>query len=68
MDPAWEDRLLGLLDKPMPDRKDEARFKDESYRQKISADLLGILRSEKAIEPLLRVMLSSAKQILNNLA
>lgn len=60
-DPAWEQRLIGLLERPLPDRKDLPRLKEQLYWQLTAADVLGVLRSEKAIEPLLRVVLSPAK-------
>ncbi len=61
VDPAWEDRLIGMLDRPMPQSKDIPRIKEALYWQITSAEMLGLLRSEKAIEPLLRVLLSPAK-------
>jgi HEAT repeat protein len=60
VDPAWEGRLVALLGTPVA-LGDIQRRRDELYWQSTAAELLGILRSEKAIEPLLRVMLSPMK-------
>jgi hypothetical protein len=60
-DAADEERYIALLAQPIPDRSDIAALKDQFFWQIWAAEALGNLRSEKAIEPLLRVMLSPSK-------
>lgn len=60
-DPAWEGRLVELLNRPITDRKDTATLKDEAFWQITAAELLGNQKSEKAVEPLIKVVLSPLK-------
>lgn len=60
-DPAWESDLIALLGHPINDPKDMATLKDELVWQITSAQVLGLLKSEKAVKPLLKVLLSPLK-------
>jgi hypothetical protein len=60
-DPAWEGRLVERLERPILDRGDVARLKDEVVWQTGAAQVLGTLRASNAVRPLLRVVLSPAK-------
>lgn len=60
-DPAWESDLIERLGHPINDPKDMATLKDELVWQITSAQLLGQLKSEKAVIPLLKVILSPLK-------
>jgi HEAT repeat protein len=60
-DPSWEPQLITLLGHPINDTKDVATLKDEIFWQSTAAKLLGLQRSEKAVVPLLKVMLSPLK-------
>jgi hypothetical protein len=60
-DPSWEPQLITLLGRPINDLNDAATRKDEVFWQSTAAKLLGIQRSEKAVTPLLKVMLSPMK-------
>lgn len=58
---AWEPRLIALLERPIEDPKDLNVLKDELVWQTTAAQALGVLKSEKAIRPLLKVVLSPSK-------
>jgi hypothetical protein len=60
IDPSWENRLIEHLDHPV-DPRDQAGLIDETYWQITAAEILGHLRSQKAIRPLLAVLLSPSK-------
>ncbi len=59
---AHEDALIKLLDAPVPDdEKDTAGIKNQTFWQGIAARALGNLRSEKAVKPLIKVILTPSK-------
>lgn len=60
-DPAWESDLIERLGHPINDPKDMATLKDELVWQITSAQVLGMLKSEKAVKPLLKILLSPLK-------
>jgi hypothetical protein len=60
-DPSWEPQLIEKLNHPINDRKDIPNLRDEIYWQSTSALLLGILKSNAAVKPLIKVILSPAK-------
>ncbi len=60
-DPAWELRLLLQIGHTIADRKDVAALRDAVFWQVTSAEILGRIRSEKAVRPLLKVVASSRK-------
>jgi HEAT repeat protein len=64
-DPAigagWESQLIALLGRPINDPKDMATLKDELVWQITAAQILGIIKSEKAVLPLLKVILTPLK-------
>ncbi|MCA9625124.1 MAG: HEAT repeat domain-containing protein, partial [Myxococcales bacterium] len=62
-DPSWEDELISMLQKPIKSAKQKA-LKDltnQVYWQVTAAEILGELRSKKAVEPLIKVVLSPFK-------
>ncbi len=61
VDLAWEPKLLAYLDRPA-DPRNEATWKDEMFWQLTAVEILGKTRSTAAARPLLRFMLTSAKQ------
>ncbi len=58
---GWESQLLERIGRPIADPKDIPTLKDELVWQITAAQLLGMSKSEKAVVPLLKVMLSPAK-------
>ena len=58
---AWESQLIGLLNRPINDPKDMATLKDELVWQITAAQVLGIIKSEAAVVPLLKVVLTPLK-------
>jgi len=60
-DPSWEGQLITMLGRPINDPKDIGTMRDELFWQITSAELLGLQKSEKAIQPLLRMLVSPAK-------
>lgn len=60
-DPSWEEPCIGITAKPIQDKKDLNSYNDESYWQLTCAQVLGNLRSEKAIPNLIKIMLSPMK-------
>lgn len=60
-DPSWEGELINALGHPINDRKNAAVLKDEAFWQITSAEILGILKSEKAVKPLIKEVLSPMK-------
>ena len=60
-DPSWETQLIDRLNRPILDRKDVANLRDEVYWQTTAAELLGILKSNNAVKPLIKEVLSPMK-------
>jgi HEAT repeat protein len=60
-DKTWEDELIKVLERPIADRKDVATLKNEVFWQVTAAEALGSMKSEKAIKPLIKVILSPVK-------
>lgn len=60
-DKSWEDELIKMLERPLADRKDVANLKNEVFWQVTAAEALGNMKSEKAIKPLIKVVLSPLK-------
>jgi hypothetical protein len=60
-DPAWEPQLIDRLSHPILDRKDVPTLRDEIYWQTTSALILGIIKSNAAVKPLIKIVLSPAK-------
>ncbi|WP_437571487.1 hypothetical protein [Sorangium sp. So ce542] len=58
---SWEDGLITMLGRPINDPKDVATMRNELFWQITAAELLGWQRSEKAVVPLLKVVLSPLK-------
>lgn len=58
---AWESQLVGLLNRPINDPKDMATLKDELVWQITAAQIVGITKSAKAVDPLLKIVLSPIK-------
>lgn len=56
-DPAWEGRLVAYLERPV-DPKDPPAFTDEMFWLQTAITILGRQRSEAAVRPLLRVLLT----------
>ncbi|EYF01295.1 HEAT repeat domain-containing protein [Chondromyces apiculatus] len=60
-DPAWETQLLTNIGRPIVDTKDIPNLRDEMFWQITSAEILGLQKSEKAVTPLLKMLLSPNK-------
>ncbi|KYF71545.1 hypothetical protein [Sorangium cellulosum] len=60
-DPSWEGQLITMVERPINDPKDVATMRNELFWQITAAELLGWQRSEKAVVPLLKVVLSPVK-------
>ena len=62
-DPSWEDQLIGLIDKPIPSARKEHlnELMDQVYWQITASETLGNARSEKAVAPLMKVVMSPLK-------
>lgn len=58
---SWEDGLITMIGRPINDPKDVATMRNELFWQITAAELLGWQRSEKAVVPLLKVVLSPLK-------
>ena len=61
VDPSWESDLIALLERPVSSLKEVVQLKNEVFWQTTSAKLLGKIRSEKAVRPLIAVVLSPLK-------
>ena len=61
LDPAWESQLIERLNRPINDRKDVGNLKDEMFWQITSAELLGMLKSNNAVKPLIKAVISPMK-------
>jgi HEAT repeat protein len=59
-DPSWEPQLIQYLNRPL-DSKDQAVINDEMFWEITAAEVLGFMKSEKAVRPLLKLMLSPMK-------
>lgn len=67
-DPSWESGLIDLLKRPIktPDPKNKEEFsnaKDQVFWQVTSAILLGNMKSTKAVDPLIRILLTPSKSV-----
>lgn len=60
-DPSWEPQLIEKLNHPINDRKDVPNLRDEIYWQSTSALILGIIKSNAAVKPLIKIILSPSK-------
>jgi hypothetical protein len=60
-DKSREKELIALLAEPVDPRGDFKRWRDQRYWQVTAAKVLGRLRSEAAVEPLMKVLLSPMK-------
>jgi hypothetical protein len=60
-DPSWESQMIAMLGRPINDLKDVVNLKDEVFWQVTSARYLGIIKSQNAIKPLIKVVLSPLK-------
>lgn len=60
-DPSWEAQLIDRLNHPIADRKDVPTLRDEIYWQTTSALILGIIKSNAAVKPLIKIVLSPSK-------
>ncbi|WP_434045532.1 MULTISPECIES: hypothetical protein [Sorangium] len=60
-DPSWEGQLITMVERPINDPKDVSTMRNELFWQITAAELLGWQRSEKAVTPLLKVVLSPVK-------
>jgi len=60
-DPSWEAQCITMIGKPIADRKDINVLKDEFYHQITCAEILGNLKAEKAVVPLIKIVLSPVK-------
>ncbi|HTJ80773.1 MAG TPA: hypothetical protein VL400_03590 [Polyangiaceae bacterium] len=65
--PAQEDELIKMLDAPI-DMKSEENVQDQAFWQTVASLALGDLKSEKAIRPLMKVILSPSKGPVSNTA
>lgn len=60
-DPSWESRLVAQLERPVSSLSEVVSLKNEVFWQTTSAKILGRLKSEKAVRPLIAVVLSPLK-------
>ncbi|MSP23967.1 MAG: hypothetical protein EXR75_02155 [Myxococcales bacterium] len=62
-DPAWEEPLIKLLEAEVKSlsNKEQKAIMDQMFWQTVAAELLGNMRSEKAVRPLIKVVLSPFK-------
>jgi hypothetical protein len=60
-DPSWEAQCITMTAKPINDKKDMNTYKDESFWQLTCGQVLGNLKSEKAVPNLVKIMLSPLK-------
>lgn len=60
-DPSWEAQCITMTAKPIADKKDMNTYNDESFWQLTCAQILGNLKSEKAVPNLIKIMLSPLK-------
>ncbi len=60
--PAWEDRLIHMIGQPVAPHSDIKRWQDEVFWQITAARALGQLGSPKALEPLMKIVLSPLRE------
>ncbi|MEZ4302931.1 MAG: hypothetical protein R3B70_48860, partial [Polyangiaceae bacterium] len=61
-DPSWESTLIGNLERPLSDpKKPQAVLDEVQWAGTTSAKILGDMKSEKAVIPLIKVMLTPTK-------
>src|SRR6185436_1333397 len=60
LDKSWEPQLITYLGRPV-DPKDGNLMRDELFWQITSAEVLGLMKSEAAVKPLIKILLSPAK-------
>jgi hypothetical protein len=60
-DPSWESNCLQMTSKRLADKKDVNNYKDETYWQVTCGQVLGNLKSEKAVPNLIQIVLSPIK-------
>jgi len=60
-DPSWESQCITMTGKPIADKKDINTYKDETYWQVTCAQVLGNLKSEKAVPNLIKIVLAPIK-------
>ncbi|MBW2454885.1 MAG: hypothetical protein JRI68_10255 [Deltaproteobacteria bacterium] len=62
VNPAWEDRLIHMIGQPVAPHGDIKRWRDEVFWQVAAARALGKLGSQKAVEPLMKIVLSPQRE------
>jgi len=62
VNPAWEDRLIHMIGQPVAPHGDIKRWRDEVFWQVTAARALGKLGSQKAAEPLMKIVLSPQRE------
>ena len=67
VDKGQEDELVALLDRPM-DPANEASVHDEAFWQTVAVRGLGEMKSEKAVRPLIKIVLTPKKAPVRNTA
>ncbi|MDC0741981.1 HEAT repeat domain-containing protein [Polyangium mundeleinium] len=60
-EPSWEGDCVKKIEVPIADRKDINVLKDQFYWQITCAEILGQLKSAKAVQPLIKIVLSPTK-------
>lgn len=60
-DPSWEAQCITMTGKPIADKKDMNTYNDESFWQLTCSQILGNLKSEKAVPNLIKIMLAPLK-------
>jgi hypothetical protein len=60
-DPSWESQCITVTARPINDKKDMNTYNDESFWQLTCAQVLGNLKSEKAVPNLIKIMLAPLK-------
>ncbi|MGK3997046.1 hypothetical protein [Sorangium sp. So ce1024] len=60
-DPSWEGQLITMIERPINDPKDVSTMRNELFWQITAAELLGWQKSEKAVVPLLKMVLTPVK-------
>jgi HEAT repeat protein len=62
-DPSWEGQLVGMLERPIKSNQPKfaKAYHDEVYWQITASEILGALKSEKAVRPLIKVVLTPFK-------
>lgn len=60
-DKSWESQLIALLNPPINSLKDIPTLKDQVFWQTTAATILGDLKAEAAVRPLIKIVLSPLK-------